>query len=231
MIFASQTTRRADGFTLLELLVVIALISILLLLLIPVVNSSFERGRSANCQANLRQIGAATLLYVGDNKGMLPTQVRKGFKPPYYTELLMPYLPDAKVWLCPSLVRMKPPNESWRKGKYLLTLSSGWGGGWPSYGPNDKHTIRQEHPLPLASVPELARIYAFGEMFYKPWGQYHQYFMGCPQEYGTSDTSFAVHGENSNVLFLDGHVEAVDDTRMHETPTPGNDPWFHFGGQ
>jgi prepilin-type N-terminal cleavage/methylation domain-containing protein/prepilin-type processing-associated H-X9-DG protein len=60
------------GFTLLELLTVIAIIGILAAILIPVVGSVRKSARNATCLSNLRQLGVAFYLYVGDNRGSIP---------------------------------------------------------------------------------------------------------------------------------------------------------------
>ena len=65
-------SRNRGGFTLVELLVVIAVIAILAALLLPVLAQSKEQARSANCLSNLRQLGLAALLYADDETDSLP---------------------------------------------------------------------------------------------------------------------------------------------------------------
>jgi len=55
------------GFTLVELLVVIAVVAILMTIAIPSVQRVRERGKIAGSTSNLRQIGAGALLYVATN--------------------------------------------------------------------------------------------------------------------------------------------------------------------
>ena len=60
------------AFTLVELLVVIAIIAILASMAFPAVGPMIERGRSAKCLGNLRQIGAAVQQYVADHDYRFP---------------------------------------------------------------------------------------------------------------------------------------------------------------
>jgi prepilin-type N-terminal cleavage/methylation domain-containing protein len=62
----------ADAFTLIELLVVIATIGILLAIAVPAFNGVLERARVTKDLSNLRQVGAATQMYMNDNNGVFP---------------------------------------------------------------------------------------------------------------------------------------------------------------
>ena len=61
-----------SGFTLIELLVVIAIIAILAAILFPVFAQAKEAAKKTACLSNNRQIGLATMLYIGDNDDQYP---------------------------------------------------------------------------------------------------------------------------------------------------------------
>ena len=69
------------AFTLIELLVVIAIIAILASFATPSIGSAIERGRSAKCVNNLRQIGVAVQQYIADNDNTFPSITIKGKNP------------------------------------------------------------------------------------------------------------------------------------------------------
>jgi len=87
-------------FTLIELLVVIAIIAILAAMLMPALQQAREKGRSASCISNLKQIGQIELAYGEDNSDYVcPTQINgKG-----YGRVLLPYDNGrGEIWVCPS---------------------------------------------------------------------------------------------------------------------------------
>jgi prepilin-type N-terminal cleavage/methylation domain-containing protein/prepilin-type processing-associated H-X9-DG protein len=62
----------ARGFTLVELLVIIAIVAVLAALLLPALASAKERSKGTACLSNLRQIGLAIRAYAEDNGGDIP---------------------------------------------------------------------------------------------------------------------------------------------------------------
>ena len=108
------------GFTLIELLVVITIIAILAAILFPVFARAKAAAKQTACISNLKQIGAAMTLYMGDNDDIFPYAVDASdkFDPgiwssqpafaaqiPFMLELpdaLMPYTKSKEVFHCPS---------------------------------------------------------------------------------------------------------------------------------
>ena len=112
---------KRHGFTLIEILVVIAIIALLAAIIFPVFSLARERGRSAACQSNLKQLGAAMAMYIGDNERyphaidpadkhsniwknqVLAQGVILGNLPLLSDDnALGPYIKSSNVWKCPS---------------------------------------------------------------------------------------------------------------------------------
>jgi len=66
-----RKTIRPGGFTLLELLAVIATIAILAAILLPVLGKAKIKAQQTRCMANLHQLGFAWSMYYMDNGGRL----------------------------------------------------------------------------------------------------------------------------------------------------------------
>ena len=68
----SLVKRRSRGFTLVELLVVIAIIAVLIAILLPVLSKAKQASQRTVCMSNVRQLTIAFRMYVEDNKGYMP---------------------------------------------------------------------------------------------------------------------------------------------------------------
>lgn len=66
---------RLSGFTLVELLVVIAVIAILAAILLPVLDKAKQRAMGIQCMNNLHQIGMGLKMYSDDNHGFFPINI------------------------------------------------------------------------------------------------------------------------------------------------------------
>ncbi len=85
-----RANQSQNGFTLVELLVVIGIIAVLISLLLPALNSAREHAKVINCQSNLRQVGNAFQLYATSNRGTLP--------PLNFYMTTAQTMPDGSIW-------------------------------------------------------------------------------------------------------------------------------------
>jgi prepilin-type N-terminal cleavage/methylation domain-containing protein len=64
--------RRRNGFTLVELLVVIGIIAVLIGVLLPTLAAARRAANTVVCLSNVRQLGMASMLFAQEHGGYLP---------------------------------------------------------------------------------------------------------------------------------------------------------------
>jgi prepilin-type N-terminal cleavage/methylation domain-containing protein/prepilin-type processing-associated H-X9-DG protein len=99
--------RQGRGFTLTEMLVVIAVIAILTAILLPVFSTVREKARQNACLGNLRQIGTALTAYAQDYDDVNVLSHDCGLSlrvgaPVLFAHLLLPYTRSTIVYACGS---------------------------------------------------------------------------------------------------------------------------------
>jgi prepilin-type N-terminal cleavage/methylation domain-containing protein/prepilin-type processing-associated H-X9-DG protein len=123
--FRRRADRRA-GFTLIELLVVIAIIAILAAILFPVFAQARESARRTSCSSNMKQVGLAFLMYVGDYDETFPWGASNAVQPTQtWYDLVEPYVkvgargfgfqsagqPQRTFYMCPSFSNQTVPMQ------------------------------------------------------------------------------------------------------------------------
>ena len=102
-MFKASMKPRRHAFTLIELLIVIAIIAILAALLFPAIKSALAARDESVALSNMRQVGAAFILYANDNSYLLPSRTTGATVAPgtvgyKWPALLSKYLSDVRVY-------------------------------------------------------------------------------------------------------------------------------------
>jgi prepilin-type N-terminal cleavage/methylation domain-containing protein/prepilin-type processing-associated H-X9-DG protein len=212
------------GFTLLELLVVIAIIAILAAILLPVLANAKRKGQQTKCASNQHQIGLGWMMYVNDNNQTYPVirgwgaaggqqgnyaleaSVAESFgvAVDYASRPLNQYVPAVLTWQCPS-----DAGDANYGAKNCFT---GYGNSYVTQ--HDVDSWRTEHVtadsdpfFANGAVPIKAQAVAVSAANKIIQGDWEWENNG----YNVNDPESWWHNYNGqrrqNMLFADGHVE------------------------
>ena len=217
---------KKSHFTLIELLVVIAIIAILAAILLPALNSARERGRSASCVNNLKQIGVMVHAYADDNGGFFPPysdsnsrrwdqncidyirtylSVGQSFNPSYAE--VTDYIKNKHIagnLSCPSHME----NKSWALDyglNYYMYRAVNSLPAWESGAVTKAYYI-------ISKAPSPSSIYVFGDSY-----QHTIQLRGDTAADSIYGFLFR-HNNNANMVFIDGHVEPGNMTTIAKDP-------------
>jgi prepilin-type N-terminal cleavage/methylation domain-containing protein/prepilin-type processing-associated H-X9-DG protein len=110
-----------SAFTLIELLVVIAIIAVLAAILFPVFAQAREKARQTSCLSNLKQLGLAYTMYLGDYDETLPITIMDG-PSASWINASQPYIKNRGIYRCPSDKSSKTwavTDEQWYEPYYV----------------------------------------------------------------------------------------------------------------
>src|ERR1044071_9852741 len=91
-----------NGITLIEIVLVIAIASLLIAILLPVLSAAREHARETVCLSNTHELALANSLYIDDYDGMIVPAVTGKPARILWPALLMAYVHSQAVFWCPS---------------------------------------------------------------------------------------------------------------------------------
>ena len=197
------------NFTLIELLITIAIIAILAGMLLPALNAAREKAAKASCAGNIRQLGYAVVSYAGDNSDYYP-RARTGDIEWPRTFVESKYL-NVKVLLCP--VAQKAMDEywlsPWKRGAEALNATP-WSWFRANYGINlfeFGDDLGPQSKTKTTEIRQPSRFLVAAEGGKKDSGEPVMYVSNSIY-YGV-EVVYPRHGHDANILWGDGHVSAI----------------------
>jgi prepilin-type N-terminal cleavage/methylation domain-containing protein len=219
MSFSSRPKSRR-AFTLIELLMVIAVIGILAALLFPVLQVAQARSQRTTCLNSLKQINAGIQMYAEDNRGTLPAAtdvtgatITINHWGIFYKRLMKSYLglqgassPQDKVFACPAdAFYYDFPSLAYESQSYHDQPDSDYS----SYGFNGANGSPYNPYAPgvfgwkQTSIKDPSRTLLVSEISaWFPWS-WHQPLRLPAGKYG-------VNNAKNMVGFVDGHISYIE---------------------
>ena len=213
---------RSAAFTLVELLVVVAVIAILASLLLTVLPQAKSAAYRARCQSNLRQLGLALRFYV-DDQGFFPTD--DTFQHSAWKYSLSHYLGPNYAPNGPDSLLSCP-----KAGTPAVARTYGYNG--LGFGPNlglfgsPKEDGTGFTPVRESEVLAPAEMIAIGDGFIKTAGgqvlapsdlllRIEQSVSASPEALQFWARAASVrHNDQANIAFCDGHVELIQNKKL-----------------
>lgn len=209
---------RKQGFTLVELIVVLLIIGLLAAILFPVFSRTHHNPRGESCRSNLRQIGFGLIQYTHDYDLLPPPKLAAkaspGYEPAYgWVDAIQPYIGSMQIFQCPS--QNKVPKA---KSKPAAT-DPGLTDYWLNLRLAKANTAKLGYP---------ARTFLLGDGNDGTEKCDARYTLGAlPQAWQTSENSPALrHVDGANYAFADGHVKWLKPEMV--TADSPNDSKFTF---
>lgn len=197
-----REVKRRLGWTLVESLVVVAVLAVLLALMLPAYNRIVAHSKNLQCLNNLRQIGMALLQHQQDHDGWLPTP---GLGRLAWNQSLRPYniIPRDKSLFCPADPQA---DNSFIETGYSYSMNDQLKSPGMEIVVDGKSDYA---PIRASAVTFPARTIFMGDSNTKKSGR----FLSYNSFHGER------HGGISNFVFCDGHVEGL---KRAQTITPVN---------
>lgn len=191
------------GFTLLELLVVLAIIGLLVGLVFPSLSKGRAHSQAVACQSRLRQVALSVQMYADEHDGaVLHSYDVAGQDSVGWVKLLQPYLQKPENLRCPL-----DGTRSWEADPFQPSL----GYRTTSYAINDTLTPDADPPVhQLSRIKHPERVVLLAELRDELVGDHFHpanwaLFLGTPEDEIAHDR----HGGQAFYAFADYHLEKL----------------------